>query len=287
MAATLQHDGSVQLRLHVWRLIGLVAIHVAMTGSLGVAGWSLVSMIMTGDYAWPAMAVGIAAYVLMGLGVTVYLHRYRTHGAIAFRPGWLGRMLNWALNAAALAAFQSTAQRWVFWHRWHHRHSDETSDLHSPRAGWLHAHCGWLLYAPEPDVETKKRLAQPDCIGRFMDTYAGMIVFGPGLASALAFLAAGWLGVVWYLAAACVVWHVTGCINSVCHRAPRTAHDGPNPDTGDFSRNSVVLGILGFGEGWHRNHHGSQKSARLGQHWWQFDAGYYFIWLLRLVRLVT
>ena len=35
-------------------------------------------------------------------------------------------------------------------------------------------------------------------------------------------------------------------------------------DTGDYSRNSLPLALLTFGEGWHNNHHRFASAARMG-----------------------
>jgi stearoyl-CoA desaturase (Delta-9 desaturase) len=96
-----------------------------------------------------------------------------------------------------------------------------------------------------------------------------------------------WLGVVtgllWGgLARIFLVHHVTWSINSICHLW------GSQPfRTGDHSRNNYVFGALGFGEGWHNNHHAFPTSARFGLRWWQIDLGYWFICFLALLGLTT
>jgi stearoyl-CoA desaturase (Delta-9 desaturase) len=47
--------------------------------------------------------------------------------------------------------------------------------------------------------------------------------------------------------------------------------------SGDQSRNNVVFGVLGLGEGWHNTHHAFPTSARHGLRWWQVDVSYYVI----------
>ncbi|QRO01997.1 acyl-CoA desaturase [Archangium violaceum] len=51
--------------------------------------------------------------------------------------------------------------------------------------------------------------------------------------------------------------------------------------------NSLLLGALSMGEGWHNNHHAFPSSARLGIQWWELDLGWGFIALLRAVGLAT
>jgi stearoyl-CoA desaturase (delta-9 desaturase) len=48
-----------------------------------------------------------------------------------------------------------------------------------------------------------------------------------------------------------------------------------NFETNDNSRNNVIFGYLGWGQGWHNNHHHDPKSFDFGTgvsgKWWEFD----------------
>ncbi len=46
-----------------------------------------------------------------------------------------------------------------------------------------------------------------------------------------------------------------------------------------------MIGLLGFGEGWHNNHHAFPRSAFHGLRWWQFDFSGYLIWMLERLGL--
>ena len=46
---------------------------------------------------------------------------------------------------------------------------------------------------------------------------------------------------------------------------------------GDESRNNLVCGLLGLGEGWHNSHHAFPTSARHGLAWWQIDVSWLVI----------
>jgi stearoyl-CoA desaturase (delta-9 desaturase) len=74
----------------------------------------------------------------------------------------------------------------------------------------------------------------------------------PALALGLAcFLIAGWAGlVVGFLWSTVLVYHATFCINSLAH-----IHGARRYETGDDSRNSLLLALFTMGEGWHNNHH--------------------------------
>jgi len=51
-------------------------------------------------------------------------------------------------------------------------------------------------------------------------------------------------------------------------------------DTSDHSRNNLWIGVLGFGEGYHNNHHAQPRCAAHGLRWWEFDLTRYVIWTL-------
>src|SRR5207253_10173186 len=77
-----------------------------------------------------------------------------------------------------------------------------------------------------------------------------------------------------------LVHHVTCTINSVCH-----LWGGRPFRSDDHSRNNLIFGILGMGEGWHNTHHAFPSSARHGLRWWQIDVSYYVIRLLTFLGL--
>ena len=41
--------------------------------------------------------------------------------------------------------------------------------------------------------------------------------------------------------------------------------------TNDVSANSWVMSLIGFGEGWHNNHHHDPKNWNTRVRWWEFD----------------
>ncbi len=51
-------------------------------------------------------------------------------------------------------------------------------------------------------------------------------------------------------------------------------------------RNSFVLGLASFGEGFHNNHHAFPGSARMGHAWWELDLGWLSILAFERLGLV-
>jgi stearoyl-CoA desaturase (delta-9 desaturase) len=74
--------------------------------------------------------------------------------------------------------------------------------------------------------------------------------------------------------------HCTFCINSLCHyigRRPYSSHCS--------ARDSWIMAIFTFGEGYHNFHHEFQHDYRNGVKPWQFDPTKWIIWTLSKVGL--
>jgi stearoyl-CoA desaturase (delta-9 desaturase) len=78
-----------------------------------------------------------------------------------------------------------------------------------------------------------------------------------------------------------VLFHATFTINSLAHRWGSRRYD-----TGDDSRNNLLLALLTLGEGWHNNHHHYQAAARQGFRWWEIDLSWYGLLALERLGLV-
>jgi stearoyl-CoA desaturase (delta-9 desaturase) len=97
--------------------------------------------------------------------------------------------------------------------------------------------------------------------------------YGGPVAALGAFLIAGVARVVF-------VHHMTFCINSLCHWI------GKRPYSSNVSaRDSLLMAIFTFGEGYHNFHHEFQHDYRNGVKPWQFDPTKWTIWLLEKVGL--
>ena len=159
--------------------------------------------------------------------------------------------------------------------------------------GFLWSHIGWLTSSRNfpTDYDRVKDLAKYpelvflnrfDLIGPallFVALYgfgAALEAYAPGLGTS------PWQMVVWgFFISTTVLFHATCTINSLTHCFGKKRFE-----TGDDSRNSLLLALLTLGEGWHNNHHHFQSSARQGFFWWEIDISYYVIRLLGAFGLV-
>jgi stearoyl-CoA desaturase (Delta-9 desaturase) len=208
---------------------------------------------------WTELTLFVVLYVLTALGTTVGYHRLITHES--FQTGPVVKAVLIVLGAMNV---QGQVINWAAYHRKHHGHADREGDPHSPREGLLHSHVGWLFRASPAERERycKRLLADPVVV--FVDRTS---VVWATLGLVIPYAIAGWTGLLWGgLVRIAFTNHVTFAVNSICHLYGSRAFE-----TKDDSRNNLVVGLLGFGEGWHNNHHAFPRMAFHGLSWRQPD----------------
>ena len=280
------HEGaSLQTRIAV--LAAVILPFVA----LGVGVW----LAWGRAFNWWYLGIVALMYLISGLGVTLGYHRLFTH-----RSFETSRPMEALFGVMAGTAAEGPLLWWVATHRKHHQHSDCELDPHSPHAAlppnasWFdrvrcfaHAHVGWLLADHGVDVPRyAPDLASDPLLRRLSSLFPLWVLLGLAMPAALGWMVDGprgaLLGFLWGgLTRIAMLHHVTWSINSVCH-----VWGSQTYRSGDESRNNVIMGVLGLGEGWHNNHHAFPTSARHGLHWWQFDLSWLVIRGLEKLRLV-
>ncbi|MBK9517127.1 MAG: fatty acid desaturase [Anaeromyxobacter sp.] len=223
------------------------------------------------------LGLAVATYAIRMFGITAGYHRYFAHRA--YRTG---RVFQFVLAWLGAMSSQKGPLWWAAHHRHHHRWSDTDQDLHSPvRGGFLWSHVGWFLVSryEQTRLDQIKDFARfPEL--RWIDRWHAV----PGLTLALGlFLVGGWPALLWgYFLSTAVLWHGTFVINSLAHVMGRRRYE-----TGDESRNSFLLALVTFGEGWHNNHHFYAATANQGWFWWEVDLSYAVLKLLGAAGLVS
>jgi stearoyl-CoA desaturase (Delta-9 desaturase) len=233
---------------------------------------------------WTDLALLLGMYTATLLGVTVGFHRLFTHRSFETIV-----VVKFILAVLGSMAIQGSLFKWVGLHRWHHQHSDTAEDVHSPNhggvgvigflLGFWHGHIGWAFHADPPNLSkytSDLRKSRTLCAANKL--FHVWVTLGLLIPSILGGLIMGnWQGVLtgllWGgLVRVFLVHHITWSVNSACHLW------GMRPyESGDRSRDNVVLGLLALGEGWHNTHHAFPTSARHGLRWWQLDASYWVI----------
>ena len=239
------------------------------------------------------LSLFFAMWLVTGLGITVGYHRLFTHRAFATNTAVSGLLI-----AMGSMAARGPMLWWTAIHRRHHELSDHEGDMHSPNLdgsdfagrlrGFLHAHLTWMM---EPDYPNVVHYA-PDLMAQrslmaVNRHYYSFVLLGLAIPAAIGGLVSGSLrgaltGFLWGgMVRIFVVSQTISAINSVMH----TLGSQPFATRDDHSRNLGIIAWLGWGEGWHNNHHAFPYSAAFGLRWYEFDPGFMFIRLLEAFGL--
>jgi stearoyl-CoA desaturase (Delta-9 desaturase) len=230
---------------------------------------------------WRDLILLAAIYSFVALGVTVGYHRMLTHRSFVPNP-----VVKTVLLILGSMALEGDALQWAATHTKHHALADRPGDPHSPVDGFFHAHFGWIFAETDADPRRYVKHLLQDRIVMFVSrTNLIWVVLALAIPTVIGGVIAGWggalTGLLWGgLVRQFLTHHVTWSVNSVCHTFGKRAFE-----TNDRSRNEWVVGLLGFGEGWHNNHHAFPRSAFHGLRWWQFDLAGYTIRLFEATGL--
>ena len=232
-------------------------------------------------FSWANLGLVLALHAIIGgLGICVGYHRLLTHMSFEAR-----RPLTYALATLAALALEGGPVSWIANHRRHHQFSDGPGDPHNARRGFWWAHMGWIFVAvPEAELDERKRKYAADIAAdpylAWLEQWYWTLTIPLGLAL---FWFGGWGAVVWGIGVRLVAtYHTTYLVNSAAHWFGYQSYR-----SGDRSRNNWWVALLGYGEGWHNNHHAFPWSARHGLRFWEIDFSYAFIRLCQGLGLVT
>ena len=216
------------------------------------------------------------------LCVTLFLHRSQAHKGVTFHPVVAHFMRFWLWLTTGMVTKQ-----WVAIHRKHHRYSDEPGDPHSPHVFgiWRVFTKGAGLYhlaSKDPVmVATYGQGTPDDWIER--NVYSKHSRLGITLLLLINLLCFSWWGfLVWGIQMIWIPFWAAGVINGVAHW-----WGYKNGTTRDHSRNISPWGIIIGGEELHNNHHLDPASPKLSRRWFEFDIGWMWICVLKLLGLAS
>jgi stearoyl-CoA desaturase (delta-9 desaturase) len=259
------------------RAIPFILLHLGCLGVIWV-GWSPL-----------AVVIAIGLYALRVFTLTGFYHRYFSH-----RSFKTFRIVQFIFAIIGCSSVQRGPLWWAAHHRHHHTHSDDPEDLHSPKhQGILFSHTGWFLtpralatqYRLIPDFAKYPELRFLDRFDLLVPVLMGVLLFAFGWLVGEFMPDSGVTGLqllVWGLCISTVaVYQVTYLVNSATHLIGSRRYQ-----TKDDSRNSLIIALLTFGEGWHNNHHHYPNSTRQGFFWWEIDITYYTLLFMSGLGLV-
>lgn len=236
-----------------------------LVGTFAVALVGVPLHLATTGFSWPIVALFGFYLVATGLSVTAGYHRLFSHQAYqAIAPV---RAFFLVFGAAAC---ENSALKWASDHRNHHLYVDGEQDPYNIKRGFWWAHIGWIFFKkPRYDFSNVQDL-QKDALVRWQNRYYVPVAIGVGGVLPLLF---GWAVGDWWggflligVARTVIVHHSTFLINSLCH------YMGARPySLKDSARDSGLVALLTYGEGYHNFHHQFQYDYRNGIKWYHWD----------------
>ncbi|MCW1883963.1 fatty acid desaturase [Luteolibacter flavescens] len=260
------------------------------TAFLGVI--TLLALIAAPIYLWhydagPVLWSLFAFYcIATGMSITLGYHRLFSH--LSFKAKWPVRLFTLVFGACA---FENSALNWCSDHRRHHKHVDHDDDPYDISKGFIWAHIGWILFKtlPEPPLDNVNDLRKDKLVmwqhrwdkmialvvGLILPAVIGYFAVGGAMGALGGFLIVGVLRVF-------CVQQCTFFINSLCHTIGRQPYS-----TRCSARDSFVMSLVTFGEGYHNYHHEFQHDYRNGVKPWNFDPTKWAIWAMSKVGLTS
>ena len=221
---------------------------------------------------WQEIIAAMTLWWLTGLGITAGYHRLFAHRA--YRAPAPVRFVFAVFGAAA---WQNSVITWCAAHRYHHRDVDTDGDPYNAKRGLLYSHIGWILQEGprHKQLDNVEDLwADPICVWQHNHYLKISTAVNVGIPLALGL----WLGNVWGmlliagLVRVVLVHHFTFTINSLAHKI------GSRPwSESNTARDSWIISLISFGEGYHNYHHAFETDFRNGRDWYDWDPGKWLI----------
>jgi stearoyl-CoA desaturase (delta-9 desaturase) len=238
-------------------------LFLIVTFAVAVVGVPL--HLATTGFSWPIVALFGFYLAATGLSITAGYHRLFSHQS--YQTNALVRAFFLIFGAAAC---QNSALKWASDHRSHHLYVDNDQDPYNIKRGFFWAHIGWIFFKkPSYDFGNVQDL-QKDALVKLQNRYYVPTAIGIGGVLPLLF---GWAVGDWWggflligVARTVIVHHSTFLINSLCHFLGRQPYS-----LDDSSRDSGLVALLTYGEGYHNFHHQFQYDYRNGIKWYHWD----------------
>lgn len=254
---------------------------IFLLGTLLIALVGTPWYLMTYGFGWPEWVTFFSIWLCVGLSITAGYHRLFSHKT--YQAAWPVRLFLLIFGAGAL---ENSVVNWAGDHRIHHSHVDHDRDPYNIQKGFWWAHIGWIFFDNGRVPRSVVRDLLEDKLVVWQDRWykvIGMTVsFGIPLAVGLATDRV--LGCLLIGGVARIVFshHGTFLINSACH------YVGGQPYSREHSaRDSAVMAVLAFGEGYHNYHHSFPFDYRNGIKSWHFDPAKWMIYALSKIGLAS
>lgn len=206
-----------------------------------IAHLSIVPMLMYGM--WWHWCIAIFVYFLNGcLGMTMTYHRLLSHNS------WnLPKLIEYLFALFATIGLTGTAISWVAVHKKHHIFLDTEKDPHSPiYKGWFWSH--YLSMFAKVEVKYAAHLLR----NKFYVFQHKNYILINLIYAAILYTIDPFAIVYAWLVPAMILWNAGSSIVSISHRR-------------NDIHNDIVLSLLVWGEGYHKNHHDNSRNSKFGK----------------------
>ena len=241
-----------------------------LTFSTLIAGGFFVTL------SWSYLGIAFFMYWLtVACGISMCYHRLLTHKSYKI-PKWLERIL------ATFGAISGTGGpiQWVMTHRDHHRYADRTGDPHPPTDI---PKTVFGFYPRVSDYVSKRLATDPYYVAWHRYYFAFLAAWAIAVLLIFGFQSFYFIYIM-PVAGAIIISNSQNYWGHVPSKiAPFLSYRSYNVT--DNSHNNWIMAILGFGEGYHNNHHRYPGSARFGLEKHEFDLSYLQIKTLEFVGL--
>lgn len=202
--------------------------------------------------------VALFAYFLTGcVGLTVTLHRALTHRSVVFR-----KPVEYLFTWLGVVGGTGSSIAWTAMHRAHHANVDNEHDPHAP------SKLGWSILFSVYDYDFNPLHAKhllKDPVHVFLHRfYLPLLIVW----AALLTIIDPYLFLFGFCVPAFLQITVSNLTSILTH-----SHGYRNFETKDESSNNWLIALIGWGEGWHNNHHARPSKAIFQHRWWELDAG--------------
>jgi len=206
-------------------------------------------------------------YILFG----VISYGLTFHRLLAHRSFQVHRITEIVLSYISVFSTVGPTVAWVAIHRHHHKHSDNSRDVHSPVNS-----SGTLIFLGK--MNTLQTIGPPrdllkDPLHQTIKNHYFKILF-TGIA--ILFLINPLLVVFAYSFPTMLAFHGATSVNSLGHLKGYRNHN-----TNDNSHNNLFVNLITLGEGLHNNHHAEPTKWNTGEKWWEIDP---IAWVIKLIK---
>jgi len=240
-------------------------ITVALFAILALLGIAM--MIVNNDYIWLLPLWIMIRFNHMCLSLH---HRLISHRSFETTSNFKKNLI------ILLSIFQvnHSPLKFAIMHRHHHKNSDTDTDVHGPATGF------WNTLLWEFNLEKKfktlnMRLPRDLLKDKFLLTYdKHYYKILTAVSIAIYFMS---FELFWYVfVPASILWKIEAnvLVNWYGHKYGYTNYKLEN----DNSKNSMLIGYLTMGEGWHNNHHAEPTNYNFGRERYEFD---FTAWLIK------